>query len=331
MIRDVLCTLFITFIALLVFPRLSQSVSTGVLPRTGGQVSIIAGGTVLFDQAMAQMTQPNGGEDLFDGLKETLRPPCFFTFNFEVPVLSEIKTPEEDAYSPSSTLTGVETFLKYSGVQLVNLANDRNYGIAPAGKIIKMIHQIKIKQVGAGTSSRIANRPALSKLGPLRLAVMGVNTVVPDGALGTSASHPLKIARFNRYTLPRIKRAKKSADFLLVHIHWGDETTGQPTPEQIEQAHQLIDAGADIVIGHQGRVLQPIEEYKKGIIAYNLGDLAAIREDEAPAHSFLFCLTLRRRKPVTWKALPLTLNHGRPSLIPSCQEANQVMEQLKWK
>jgi hypothetical protein len=329
-IRDVICALLITLIALMIFPRLGQPISTEVLYQTSGPMYLIAGGNVLFDNNMEQLTQAKGWEYPFIRLKETLRPPCFFTFNFEVPFLSEIRA-LEDVYSPTFALKKVESFLKTAGVHLVNLANDRNYGIAPAKEIIKMMRRLKIKRVGAGKNRCIAYHPAFTKQGPLHLAFIGLNTVSPESGLEKPSPHQMKIARFNRYTLKRIERAKKFADYLLVHIHWGDETTGQPTAEQIKQAHQLIDAGADIVIGHHSQVLQPIEKYKGGIIAYNLGDLAAIREDETPVHGALLCLTLCRGKSLTWKALPLTLNHGQPSVTPAGKEAEQVMEQLKWR
>jgi poly-gamma-glutamate synthesis protein (capsule biosynthesis protein) len=38
-------------------------------------------------------------------------------------------------------------------------------------------------------------------------------------------------------------------------------------------AHRLIDYGVDVIIGHHPHVLQPIEVYKNGIIAYSLGNL----------------------------------------------------------
>jgi poly-gamma-glutamate capsule biosynthesis protein CapA/YwtB (metallophosphatase superfamily) len=41
----------------------------------------------------------------------------------------------------------------------------------------------------------------------------------------------------------------------------------------MEQARALIDAGADAIIGHHPHVLQGIERYKHGVVAYSLGNL----------------------------------------------------------
>ena len=45
------------------------------------------------------------------------------------------------------------------------------------------------------------------------------------------------------------------------------------TPQQQEaMAHAVIDAGADLVIGHHPHVAQEVEKYKDGYIAYSLGN-----------------------------------------------------------
>jgi poly-gamma-glutamate capsule biosynthesis protein CapA/YwtB (metallophosphatase superfamily) len=58
-----------------------------------------------------------------------------------------------------------------------------------------------------------------------------------------------------------------------VILHWGTEKAVQPDNGQIQFAHALIDGGADAVIGHHPHVLQGIELYKRGVIAYSLGNL----------------------------------------------------------
>ena len=72
--------------------------------------------------------------------------------------------------------------------------------------------------------------------------------------------------------VPVITAARSSHDLLVVQIHWGQEYEDAPARWQIDTAHAFIDAGADIVIGHHPHVLQGIERYKGGVIAYSLGN-----------------------------------------------------------
>ena len=69
-----------------------------------------------------------------------------------------------------------------------------------------------------------------------------------------------------------ISNAKPSADILVVSFHFGEEYQKEPSEEQILLSRAAIDAGASIVIGHHPHVIQKIEEYEEGWIAYSLGN-----------------------------------------------------------
>lgn len=61
-------------------------------------------------------------------------------------------------------------------------------------------------------------------------------------------------------------------DIIILSIHWGVEKATEPNEEQIEVGHRAIDLGADLVLGTHPHVLQGIEQYNGGVIAYSLGN-----------------------------------------------------------
>lgn len=67
---------------------------------------------------------------------------------------------------------------------------------------------------------------------------------------------------------------KDGAEIVVVAMHWGEEYYYWANYTQKKFAHDAIDAGADIVWGHHPHVLQPVEQYKDGIIYYSLGNFA---------------------------------------------------------
>ena len=67
---------------------------------------------------------------------------------------------------------------------------------------------------------------------------------------------------------------EQGADIVIYAPHWGTEHSFDPTEQQKELGCMAIDAGADIVYGCHPHVLQPIEEYKDGVILYSLGNFA---------------------------------------------------------
>ncbi|MGB9600410.1 MAG: CapA family protein, partial [Myxococcota bacterium] len=55
-----------------------------------------------------------------------------------------------------------------------------------------------------------------------------------------------------------IRKAKEKADIVIVYIHWGEEYKKEPDESQISLADELIEAGADIIIGGHPHILQPL-------------------------------------------------------------------------
>ena len=65
---------------------------------------------------------------------------------------------------------------------------------------------------------------------------------------------------------------KKEADFIVLSLHWGEELAEAPSQEQQTLAHEAIDLGADVIMGHHSHVVQPMEVYNKRPIFYSLGN-----------------------------------------------------------
>lgn len=82
----------------------------------------------------------------------------------------------------------------------------------------------------------------------------------------------LETADIPKTIAPVITAGRESHDMMIVMIHWGDEYAEAPNSSQVRAAHSMIDAGADLVIGHHPHVLQGVERYGNGLIAYSMGN-----------------------------------------------------------
>jgi poly-gamma-glutamate capsule biosynthesis protein CapA/YwtB (metallophosphatase superfamily) len=74
----------------------------------------------------------------------------------------------------------------------------------------------------------------------------------------------------------------RRVDFLVALVHWGDEWHREPSSDQRLAAHDLVDAGFDLVVGGHSHVVNGAEVYRGRLIAYSLGDLNA---DFAPVET----------------------------------------------
>ena len=98
--------------------------------------------------------------------------------------------------------------------------------------------------------------------------------------------------------LEEVNTAKKSGATVIVMAHWGTEYQDTASSKQVQDAHALIEAGADIIIGAHPHVIQPIEVYQNKLIVYSRGN-------------FLFD---RYFSPETLRGMVLHLNLGNDTL-----------------
>lgn len=106
---------------------------------------------------------------------------------------------------------------------------------------------------------------------------------------------PGKVTTLNKAdmerTLKGIEEARYMADYVVICIHShqaGPAGKEVPEPFLIDFAHQVIDGGADAVIGSGPHLLRPIEIYHDRPIFYSLGDFIMQLENvqKAPADFF---------------------------------------------
>ncbi|MFZ2538447.1 MAG: CapA family protein [Oscillospiraceae bacterium] len=81
----------------------------------------------------------------------------------------------------------------------------------------------------------------------------------------------------------RIKKAKGISDVVVVNVHWGEEYTHEPNQTQKAMAKQMIEWGADVILGHHPHVIQPVEYIERadgtrGIVAYSLGNFISAQD-----------------------------------------------------
>lgn len=75
-----------------------------------------------------------------------------------------------------------------------------------------------------------------------------------------------------------VREAKRNHDFVVIALHWGVPHCYLPAAQgplaQYQQplARRLVDAGADLLIGHHPHCLHPVEFYRNGLILYSTGN-----------------------------------------------------------
>ena len=127
--------------------------------------------------------------------------------------------------------------------------------------------------IGAGADETEACRPVFIEKGKMKVALYNSvlvpleNWVYLSDAYGVCQTSPDELCE----KIKQLRSVEKEC-YVVVILHWGAEYAASPLPEQRYAAHQLMDAGADAIIGHHPHVVQPIETYNGKTVFYSLGN-----------------------------------------------------------
>jgi poly-gamma-glutamate synthesis protein (capsule biosynthesis protein) len=157
--------------------------------------------------------------------------------------------------------------MKILNISVVSIANNHilDHGKNGLDETIHLLDSNGFSQIGTreGNCSKIA----LSNCRGKRIAFAAFNGINdhPEGTLIASLGREIVFK-----TLDEIKN--QTHDFIIFSFHWGNEYVTWPSPLQVDLAHELIDNGVNVIIGHHPHVVQPVEKYHGGIIIYSLGN-----------------------------------------------------------
>ncbi len=94
-----------------------------------------------------------------------------------------------------------------------------------------------------------------------------------------------------------VLKAKALADTVVVSLHHGIGYSDYPLPAHISLAHKIVDWGAHLILGHHPHVLQGMEHYRDGVIAYSLGNFVIdLSDPEVREKAMSNCLLAKTGK-----------------------------------
>lgn len=164
--------------------------------------------------------------------------------------------------------------LTEAGIDLVTIGNNHvfDYGKEGLFDTISYLDSVGVKHVGAGRNREEAHRAAVFHVKGVTIGFLAYY------GGGEAPGAGKKSGGVARRDLPGIRediaalKKEHHAGYVVVNLHWGTEKARFPDNAQRAFAREVIDAGAHAVIGHHPHVLQGIERYRGGVIAYSLGN-----------------------------------------------------------
>ena len=292
--------------------------NTVTLPAT---VSIKAVGDIIPGTNFPYNKLPQNKDVLFDGVKPHLKGADILFGNFE-------STMTDYPYSSKGggggmlfafrTPPSYAKILKDAGFNILSIANNHSYDFNEQGfkDTIKNIDSNGMKAVGKRDQIVYKN-------------VKGVNfAFIGFSNYGEVHNSLLEL----KAGAEVVKKAKQKADIVVISVHAGAEGTGalnvrnkteffygENRGNMVLFSRTMIDAGADLILGHGPHVARAMELYKGKLIAYSLGNFMGYRTLSTAAELGQSLILDVKMNPqgdfVSGKIIPIALNaQGIPSL-----------------
>ncbi len=299
------------------------------------EVNLVAVGDVMLARKVGRLMKEYGSDYPFVHISKKVKQSDISFCNLECPIGTKgASLPGKGICFRADVQAAVE--LKKAGFNLVSMANNHavDYDGEALVETFSLLKQNNIDWVGAGENIYEALSPKIINKNGIKIGFLGFSDMA-DIYFSNSYKRTFR-AEDNKsgvapmdedLILEEINKLKSRVDIVVVSIHWGTEYVYQPDSNQIDLAHKLIDAGVDLIIGHHPHILQGIERYKHGLIAYSLGNCIFDQYKNYTKQGLMLDVDFTRLGIKNFKVLPISIDECQAKIAVE-NEKDKILSKL---
>lgn len=282
-------------------------------------------GDILLDSAPGEAIAR--GQDPFAELATRLDAADFSIGNLECPIAGTTTgAPVDKVYTFRAAPSTLPVLRRH--FDAVSVANNHSgdYGPVAFRETLEHLTAARLPYFGGGRNLAEAHQPLLVERRGVKIALFGYDEYHPRGFEAAPDRPGVAWGEDEQIVLDMARARRAGADVVIPFFHWGWENEPAPSARQRTLAHQLIDAGADAVIGSHPHVTQGAEMYRGKPIVYSLGNFVFDLLDQ-PANAVGWTLELEvdRAGVTRFSTLAVQLDdqgtpHPAPKLPTPCAE-----------
>ena len=296
-------------------------------------VTLLFAGDILFDpnySVMAKVLQNGGdiGSGIAPDLIGEMQSADIMMLNNEF-AYSEGGAPTPEKQFTFRARPDSVSYLTDMGVDIVSLANNHayDYGEQALLDTMQILRAEGIPYVGAGANEQEASAPVYFIINDIKIAIISATQIErldnPD-TKGATENSPGVFRCFNGEKLMQtVAQAKEESDFVVVYIHWGTENQEETDWLQNKQAPELVEAGADLIIGDHPHILQRIEIIDDVPVIYSLGNFWF---NSKPLDTGMVKVTVSEEGLQSFQFIPCQQNNCRTSMLEGEEKARVLGE-----
>jgi poly-gamma-glutamate capsule biosynthesis protein CapA/YwtB (metallophosphatase superfamily) len=216
--------------------------------------------------------------------------------------------PQGKQFVFSAPASAISAF-KGAGVSLITEANNHGEDCGAPGLQMALTTRAQTGYtiLGIGQNAAQAFAPYTTTIHGQHIAIIAATQVI-DSDLQTAwtatATQPGLASAYDVNDLvAAVEAARKTADTVVVYLHWGTELDACPDPLQEPLAQVLVQAGADIIVGTHAHVLLGGGYLGSAYVDYGLGNFAFYDNSppENASGSLVISATGRHINQATWR------------------------------
>lgn len=288
--------------------------------QAADSITVAFTGDILLDRGVRQIINHNSPDALFSPSIDSLFAHTDIVVgNLECPA-TDINEPCYKRFIFRAEPEWLHTLKKHHITHL-NLANNHSVDQGRRGLMstIQNIRDAEMIPFGAGTNMSEAAEPVLIAKEP-REVYLVASLRLPLEALPYLPDEPSVSQESFNDMIARVAnlRAQHPEACIIVTLHWEIEHTTKPTAQQRLEAHRIIDAGADAIIGHHTHTMQTIESYRGKPIYYGIGNFIF---DQRQPKNTRACIVKATITPdeLKFDTLPVEIVNCTPHIIHKAQ------------
>jgi len=225
--------------------------------------------------------------------------------------------------------------LTYAGFDVLSLANNHTLDYSEPALLdtLDMLGNGGIKYFGAGANLSSSRQPVIIEVNGIKIAFIGYSDLYQYnyGFTGKTRTleatpdqpgiSPLKLANIKK----DIAALRPQVDLIAVSLHWGTEDTHIVKPARRQFAHDIIDAGADLILGHHPHQLQGVELYNGKPILYSMGNFIFDQHFSDNDDSAIFNLKFKDKTLNTLEITPVIIKDYSVATYAKGQDSTRIL------
>lgn len=198
-------------------------------------------------------------------------------------------------------------------VDVVNLATSANVlALDQLALVQETLENVDVAVVGFGANLEAAESPFVFANGDVAVSIHAVSLAAVPEVSANDQSGGIAGPDSFAAVLEAVANSREAEQGIVVMVDWGGLEQRAPDESQIDAVEQLIESGADAVIGHGSDFLQRFDQIGSGVAVYGLGNAVSTSAEPLRLDTSVFRLEFAR--PGRSCLLPATASPQGPAL-----------------